>query len=261
MFFEQTVKVARRNFDSSESRLEDEIDSRFKKTSIFFRVILNTSMSLTQAAWSKLRALNSTMSSCIEDRSNWSAWRTTEVLERKEFRHLIFDEYSFWMTWRIRLEASCFRRETRLNEVCFLWMSWILVDFSWANEKLYCFLWADEKLSCFFRANEELNCFLRANWKLSCFFRANEKLDCFLRANWKLSCFFRANEKLDCFLRANWKLSCFFRANERLDCFLRANWKLSCFFRANEKLDCFLRANWVLNCVRDQHRASHMSVM
>ncbi len=231
MFFEQTVKVARRNFDSSESRLEDEIDSRFKKTSIFFRVILNTSMSLTQAAWSKLRALNSTMSSCIEDRSNWSAWRTTEVLERKEFRHLIFDEYSFWMTWRIRLEASCFRRETRLNEVCFLWMSWILVDFSWANEKLYCFLWADEKLNCF------------------------------LRANWKLSCFFRANEKLDCFLRANWKLSCFFRANERLDCFLRANWKLSCFFRANEKLDCFLRANWVLNCVRDQHRASHMSVM
>ncbi len=34
----------------SKSKLEDEIDSRFKKTSIFFRMTLNTSMSLTQAA-------------------------------------------------------------------------------------------------------------------------------------------------------------------------------------------------------------------
>ncbi len=223
MFFEQTVKVARRDFDSSESRLEDEIDSRFKKTSIFFRMMLNTSMSLTRAAWSKLRALNLTMSSCIEDRSNWSAQKTTEVLEKKEFQHLIFDEYSFWMTWRIRLEASCFRRETRLNEICFLWMSWVLVDFSWANERLYCFLWADEKLSCFFRANERLDCFLQANWKLNCFFRANEKLDCFLRAN----------EKLDYFLRANWMLNCFLWAICRLNCFLWVIRELSCFLWAN----------------------------
>ncbi len=71
--------------------------------------MLNTSMSLTWAAWSKLRTLNSIISSCIKDQLNWSAWRTTEVLKRKEFQHLIFDEYSFWMTWRIQLEASCFR--------------------------------------------------------------------------------------------------------------------------------------------------------
>jgi len=82
-----------RNFDSS--KLEDEIDSRFKKTSIFFRIMLNTSMSLTWAAWSKLQALNLIMSSCIKDWLNWSAQRITEVLKRKEFWHLIFDEYSF----------------------------------------------------------------------------------------------------------------------------------------------------------------------
>ncbi len=133
------------------------------------------------------------------------------------------------MTWRIRLEASCFRRETRLNEICFLWTSWVLVDFSWANEKLYCFLWADEKLSYFLQANWELNCFLWANWKLSCFFQVNEKLDCFLRANWKLSCFFQANEKLNCFLRANWMLNCFLWAICRLNCFLWAIRELSCF--------------------------------
>ncbi len=237
MFFEQTVKVARRDFDSSESRLEDEINSRFKKTSIFFRVTLNTSMSLTWAAWLKLRALNSTMSSCIKDRSNWSAWKTTEVLKKKEFWHLIFDEYSFWMTWRIQLEAFCFRWETRLNEICFLWTSWVLVDFSWVNEKLYCFLWADEKLSCFFQANEELDCFLRANWKLSYFFRANEKLDCFLRANWKLSCFFRVNEKLDYFLRANWVLNCFLWVICRLNYFLWAIRELSCFLWVNWERD------------------------
>ncbi len=92
--------------------------------------MLNTSMSLTWAAWLKLQALNSTMSSCIKDWLNWSAQKTTEVLKRKEFWHLIFDEYSFWMTWRIQLKASCFRRETRLNKICFLWTSWILVDFS-----------------------------------------------------------------------------------------------------------------------------------
>ncbi len=237
MFFEQTVKVAWRNFDSSESRLEDEIDSRFKKTLIFFKVTLNTSMSLTRAAWSKLWALNSTMSSCIKDWLNWSAQETTEVLKKKDFWHLIFDEYSFWMTWRIQLEASCFRRETRLNEICFLWTSWVLIDFSWANEKLYCFLWADEKLSCFFQMNEELDCFLRANWKLSCFFQANEKLDCFLQANWKLNYFFRANEKLNCFLRANWVLNCFLWAICRLNCFLWVIHELSCFLWANWERD------------------------
>ena len=77
-------------------------------------------MFLTWAAWSKLQAFNSTMSSCIEDWSNWSAWKTIEVLKRKEFWHLIFNEYSFWMTWRIQLEASYFRQETRLNEIYFL---------------------------------------------------------------------------------------------------------------------------------------------
>ncbi len=237
MFFEQTVKVARRDFDSSESRLEDEIDSRFKKTSIFFRVMLNTSMSLTQAAWSKLRALNSTMSSCIEDRSNWSARKTTEVLEKKEFQHLIFDEYSFWMTWRIQLEASCFRRETRLNEIYFLWTSWVLVDFSWANEKLYCFLWADEKLSCFFRANEKLDCFLQANWKLSCFFRMNEKLDCFLRANWVLNCFLWAICRLNCFLWAIRELNCFLWANWERD------WREATLLTSSEKFSsCWLRS-------------------
>ncbi len=87
-------------------------------------------MFLTWAAWSKLQTLNSTMLSCIKDQSNWSAQEITEVLEREEFQHLIFNEYSFWMTWRIQLEASCFRQETRLNKVCFLWMSWVLVDFS-----------------------------------------------------------------------------------------------------------------------------------
>ncbi len=71
--------------------------------------MLNTSMSLTWTAWSKLRALNSTMSSDIKDWLNWSAWKITEVLKRKEFWHLIFDEYSFWMTWRILLEI-CLER-------------------------------------------------------------------------------------------------------------------------------------------------------
>ncbi len=87
-----------RDFDSSKFKLEDEIDSRFKKTSIFFRMMLNTSMSLTQAAWSKLWTFNLTMSSYIEDWLNWSAWKTTEVLKKEEFWYLIFDEYSFWMT-------------------------------------------------------------------------------------------------------------------------------------------------------------------
>jgi len=179
-----------RDFDSSESRLENEINSRFKKTLIFFKMMLNTSMSLTWAAWSKLYAFNSTMLNCIKDRLNWSAWKTTEVLEREEFWHLIFDEYSFWMTWRIWLKASCFRWKTRLNEICFLWTSWVLVNFSWANKKLYYFLWADEKLSYFLQVNWELNCFLWVNWKLSYFFWVNEKLNCFLQTNWKLSCFF-----------------------------------------------------------------------
>ncbi len=57
--------------------------------------MLNTLMSLTWAAWSKLQAFNLTMSSCIKDQLNWFAWKTTEVLEKKEFWHLILDEYSF----------------------------------------------------------------------------------------------------------------------------------------------------------------------
>jgi len=101
LFFEQIIKVAWRDFDLSEFKLEDKINSRFKKISIFFRMTLNTSMFLTWAAWLKLRAFNLIMSSCIKDWLNWSAWETTEVLKRKEFQHLIFDEYSFWMTWRI----------------------------------------------------------------------------------------------------------------------------------------------------------------
>jgi len=197
MFFEQTIKVAWCNFDSSESRLEDEIDSRFKKTSIFFKVTLNTSMSLTWAAWSKLQALNSTMLSCIEDWLNWSAQETTEVLKKKEFQYLIFDKYSFWMTWRIQLEASCFRRETRLNEICFLWMNWVLIDFSWANERLYCFLWADEKLSCFFQANEKLDCFLWAIRELSYFLWVNWERD------WREATLLTSSEKFSsCWLRS-----------------------------------------------------------
>ncbi len=210
LFFKWTIKAAQHDFDSSESELKDEIDSRFKKTSIFFRMMLNTSMSLTWAAWSKFQAFNSTMSSCIKDWLNWSAWKTTEVLKKKQFQYLIFDKYSFWMTWKIQLKASCFRWETRLNEVCFLW----------TNEKLYCFLWADEKLSYFLQVNWELNCFLWANWKLNCFFQVNEKLDCFLQVNWKLSCFFQVNEKLDCFLQANWMLNCFLWAICKLNYFL-----------------------------------------
>ncbi len=191
-------------------------------------------MSLTWAAWSKLQAFNLTMSSCIKDWLNWFAWKTTEVLKKKEFWHLIFDEYSFWMTWRIQLETSCFRRETRLNEIYFLWTSWVLVDFSWANEKLYCFLWADKKLSCFFQVNE--------------------KLDCFLQANWKLSCFFQANEKLNCFLQANWVLNCFLWAICRLNCFLWAIHELSCFLWVNWEWD------WEKATVMSLHKANYMSV-
>ncbi len=91
--------------------------------------MLNTLMSLTWAVWSKLWTFNSIMLSCIKDQLNWSAWETTEVLKKKEFWYLIFDEYSFWMTWRIQLEASCFKWKTRLNKICFLWMSWVLVNF------------------------------------------------------------------------------------------------------------------------------------
>ncbi len=57
--------------------------------------MLNTSMSLTWAAWLKLWTLKSTMLSCIKDQLNWSAWKTTEVLEKEEFWHLIFNQYSF----------------------------------------------------------------------------------------------------------------------------------------------------------------------
>ncbi len=71
--------------------------------------MLNTSMFLTQAAWSKLQTFNSIISSCIKDWLNWFAWKTTKVLKRKEFWHSIFDEYSFWMTWRIQLKVSCFK--------------------------------------------------------------------------------------------------------------------------------------------------------
>ncbi len=229
LFFEQTVKVAWRNFDSLESKLENEIDSRFKKTSIFFRMMLNTSMFLIQTAWSKLQAFNSTMSSCIKDWLNWSAQETIKILERKEFWHLIFNKTFFQMTWRIQLKASCFRWETKLNETCFLWMSWVLIDFSWANEELYCFLWANEKLSYFLQANWELNCFLWANWKLSYFFQVNERLDYFLQANWKLSYFFQMNEKLNYFLWMNWVLNCFLWVICRLNCFLWVICKLNCF--------------------------------
>ena len=55
-------KFASHNFD-----LLDETESRFRKSSIFFKVMLNTSMSLSRVAWSKHWALNSTMSSCVED--------------------------------------------------------------------------------------------------------------------------------------------------------------------------------------------------
>ncbi len=55
-------------------------------------------MSLTQAAWSKLWAFNSIISSCIKDWLNWFAQEIIEVLKKKEFWHLIFNEYSFWMT-------------------------------------------------------------------------------------------------------------------------------------------------------------------
>ncbi len=82
--------------------------------------MLNTSMSLTWAAWSKLQTFNSIMSSCIKDWLNWFAWKTTEVLKKEKFWHLIFDEYSFWMTWKIQLKASCFKWKTRLNEIYFL---------------------------------------------------------------------------------------------------------------------------------------------
>ncbi len=95
LFFKWIIKVAWCNFDSSEFRLKDEIDLKFKKILIFFKMMLNTSMSLTWTAWSKLWVLNSIISSCIKDWLNWSAWRTTEVLKKKEFQHLIFDEYSF----------------------------------------------------------------------------------------------------------------------------------------------------------------------
>ncbi len=52
-------------------------------------------MFLTWVAWSKLQALNLTMSSCIKDWLNWFAWETTKVLKKEEFWHLIFDEYLF----------------------------------------------------------------------------------------------------------------------------------------------------------------------
>ncbi len=72
-------KVALYDFDSL-----DETESRFRKSSIFFKVILNTSMSLSQVAWSKHWAFNLTMSSYVEDRLHWSAQKTLKVLEEKE---------------------------------------------------------------------------------------------------------------------------------------------------------------------------------
>ncbi len=149
-----------RDFDSLKFKLEDEINLKFKKTLIFFKIMLNTSMFLTWVIWSKLQAFNSIMSSCIKNQLNWSAQKTTEVLKRKEFQHLIFDEYAFWMTWRIQLKASCFKWKIRLNKICFLWKNWVLIDFSWANERLYYFLWVNEKLNYFLWVNWELNCFL-----------------------------------------------------------------------------------------------------
>ncbi len=57
--------------------------------------MLNTLIFLTWAAWSKLWILNSIISSCIKDWLNWFAQETIKVLKKKEFQHLIFDEYSF----------------------------------------------------------------------------------------------------------------------------------------------------------------------
>ena len=159
----------------------------------------------------------------------------------KEKRILTLDFWwvFFWMTWRIQLEASCLRRETRLNEVCFLWMSWILVDFSWVNERLYCFLWADKKLSYFLQVNWELNYFLWANWKLSYFFQVNEKLNYFLQANWVLNCFLWAICKLNCFLWVICRLNCFLWMIHELSCFLWMNWerdwKKATLLTSNEK--------------------------
>ena len=55
-------------------------------------------MSLSRVAQSKHRALNSTMSSCVEDWLHWSAWKILEVLEEEELQHLVLEKYSFWMT-------------------------------------------------------------------------------------------------------------------------------------------------------------------
>ncbi len=55
-------KVTSCNFDSL-----NEIESRFRKSLIFFKVMLNTLMSLSWVTWSKHQAFNSTMSSYVED--------------------------------------------------------------------------------------------------------------------------------------------------------------------------------------------------
>ncbi len=109
----------------------------------------------------------------------------------KEKRISTLDFYwvFLWMTWRIWLWVSCFRLETRLNEICFLWTNWVLVCFLWVNEKLYYFLWADEKLSYFLQVNWKLNCFLQVNWVLNCFLWVICKLNCFLWVICELNCF------------------------------------------------------------------------
>ncbi len=191
-------KVASCDFDSL-----NETESRFRKSSIFFRIMLNTSMFLSRVARSKHQALNSTMSSCVEDWLHWSAQETLEVLEEKELWHLILKKYSFWMTWKIRLEASCFRWWTRLNEICFLWTDEKLNYFFWANWELNCSSWASWVLNNSSWIIRELNCFLRANWKLNCF----------LRVNWELNDSSWTIRELNCSLRANWRLNCFLRAN------------------------------------------------
>ncbi len=99
----------------------------FKKISTW----LNT-FRVEYSTWRDQSTFNSTMSSCIKDRLNWSAWRITEVLKKKEFQHLIFDEYFFLNDLKNTIRSFLFQMKDKTEWDLFLVnelnISWLLVN-------------------------------------------------------------------------------------------------------------------------------------
>ncbi len=135
-------------------------ETQFRKAFIWSRIRLKSSDFLRRAAWSKLRAFNSTTSRCIEERSTWWADLSIEIRRNEEFRYLILNWYFFWIAQAIRLEMS----SSTASEIELHWLNWL----NWLSE-LNCFFWTVWIQDCFLWTTRMLNCFLQADWELSDF--------------------------------------------------------------------------------------------